>query len=68
MQHNQYPVVESLGREIVRARELHQQVYAAIGEVMRQVGSGNELPIQETKRTASAMVDSVLRSPDALPG
>ena len=32
---------------------------------MRQVGSGNELPIQETKRTASAMVDSVLRSPDA---
>ena len=65
VQHNQYPVVESLGREIVRARELHQQVYAAIGEVMRQVGSGNELPIQETKRTASAMVDSVLRSPDA---
>ncbi|HMW71582.1 MAG TPA: DUF3391 domain-containing protein, partial [Cellvibrionaceae bacterium] len=65
VQHNQYPVAESLGREIVRARELHQQVYAAIGEVMRQLGTGNELPIQETKRTASAMVDSVLRSPDA---
>jgi HD-GYP domain-containing protein (c-di-GMP phosphodiesterase class II) len=66
IQHNQYPVVESLGREMTRARELHQQVYTAIGEVMRQVGTGNhELPIQETKRTASAMVDSVLRSPDA---
>jgi HD-GYP domain-containing protein (c-di-GMP phosphodiesterase class II) len=65
VQHNLYPVVETLGREIVRARELHQQVYTAISEVMHQVGTDNELPIQETKRTASAMVDSVLRSPDA---
>lgn len=66
IQHGQYPVAETLGREITRARELHQQVYMAIGEVMRQVGSGNhEVPIQETKRAASAMVDSVLRSPDA---
>lgn len=66
IQRDQYPVVETLGREIIRARELHQQVYHAIGEVMRQVGSGNqEVPIQETKRAASNMVDSVLRSPDA---
>ena len=63
--HNLYPVSETLGREIVRARELYQQVYTAIGEVLEQVGNGNDLPVQETKRAASARVDSVLRSPDA---
>jgi HD-GYP domain-containing protein (c-di-GMP phosphodiesterase class II) len=66
VQHNLYPVSESLGKEINRARILHHEVYNAIADVMQQVGSGNhDLPVQETKRAASAMVDSVLRSPDA---
>jgi len=67
IQRNQYPGVQPLKKEIKRARQLHQNVYHAVGEVLNYLGS-NELhrvPILETKRLASDMVDSVLRSPDA---
>lgn len=67
IQRNQYPPVQPLKKEIKRARQLHQNVYQAVGEVLDYLGS-NELhrvPIVETKRLASDMVDSVLRSPDA---
>jgi len=67
VQRNQYPAVQPLKKEIKRARQLHQNVYHAVGEVLNYLGS-NELhrvPILETKRLASDMVDSVLRSPDA---
>ncbi|SMF51583.1 HD-GYP domain, c-di-GMP phosphodiesterase class II (or its inactivated variant) [Alteromonadaceae bacterium Bs31] len=61
-----YREVEPLEKEIVRARELHQQVYNAVGAVMGHVNQDNHhVPINETKRVASSMVDSVLRSPDA---
>lgn len=67
IQRNQYPPVQPLRKEIKRARQLHQNVYHAVGEVLDYLGN-NELhrvPILETKRLASDMVDSVLRSPDA---
>lgn len=67
IQRNQYPGVQPLKKEIKRARQLHQNVYHAVGEVLNYLGS-NELhrvPILETKRLASDMVDSILRSPDA---
>ncbi len=61
-----YREVEPLEKEIVRARELHQQVYNAVGAVMGHVNQDHhQVPINETKRVASHMVDSVLRSPDA---
>src|SRR5690606_9792506 len=61
-----YQEVQPLEKEIGRARDLHLQVYRAVGAVMEQVdGNHHNIPIQETKRVASHMVDSVIRSPDA---
>src|SRR5690606_31785818 len=67
IQRDQYRQVKPLKREIRKAQQLHQNVYHAVGEVLAYLGS-NELhrvPIVETKRLASDMVDSVLRNPDA---
>lgn len=61
-----YKEVEPLEKEMAPARELHQQVYNAVGNVMEHVNRDHHnVPINETKRFASQMVDSVLRSPDA---
>ncbi len=61
-----YKEVQPLEKEISRARDLHLQVYRAVGAVMEQVDRNHHnIPIQETKRAASHMVDSVIRSPDA---
>jgi len=61
-----YREVEPLEKEMGSARELHQQVYTAVGTVMGHVNSDHHnVPMHETKRVASQMVDSVLRSPDA---
>lgn len=66
VKHNVYPVAEKLENEIGHAKQLHQQVFNAVGSVMEQVEQDhNNIPIAETKRVASSMVDSVLRSPDA---
>lgn len=55
-----------LTTEIFKARELHLRVFEAVGEVMKMVESDHHnLSVQETKRAASAMVDSVVRNPDA---
>ncbi|MGH1471767.1 MAG: HD-GYP domain-containing protein [Cellvibrionaceae bacterium] len=55
---------EPLEKEVKRAKQLHQRVHRAVGEVMKQIDSG-DLPVTETKRLASDMVDSILRNPDA---
>ncbi len=53
-------------QEISRARSLHREVYHAVSNVMTQMEAGHhKIPLQETKRAAGAMVDSILRSPDA---
>lgn len=67
IQRNQYRQIKPLKREIRKARELHQNVYHAVGEVLEYLGSNqlHKVPINETKRLASDMVDSVLRNPDA---
>ncbi|MGQ9425036.1 HD-GYP domain-containing protein [Gilvimarinus sp. F26214L] len=59
-----YTDKEPLKREIKRAKQLHQRVYLAIGEVMTQIDGGH-VPVAETRRLASEMVDSILRNPDA---
>lgn len=67
IQRDAYPEVKPLKREIRKAKQLHQNVYHAVGEVLGYLGS-NELhrvPMTDTKRLASDMVDSVLRNPDA---
>jgi len=61
-----YGEVEPVEKEIGQAKELHQQVYRAVGSVLSQIAVDNHnVPVRETKRAASAMVDSVIRSPDA---
>lgn len=61
-----YPVSQGLEKEIGKAKELHQQVYGAVSNVMEQVQRDpSNIPVSETKRVAGDMVDSVLRSPDA---
>jgi len=62
---NTYSNQETLKKEVKRARQLHQKVFRAVGEVMSQLENGVTSSIQETKRVASDMVDSVLRNPDA---
>lgn len=67
IQRNQYPPIKPLRKEVKRARQLHQSVYHAVGEVLDYLGENqlHKVPIGETKRLASNMVDSVLRNPDA---
>jgi HD-GYP domain-containing protein (c-di-GMP phosphodiesterase class II) len=67
IQRGLYREVESLQKEVKRARQLHQKVYGAVAEMVQQLES-NQLDgasLGETKRVASEMVDSVLRNPDA---
>lgn len=67
IQRNLYREVQPLKKEVKKARQLHQKVYGAVGEVLDQL-ERNQLQtasIGETKRVASEMVDSVLRNPDA---
>jgi HD-GYP domain-containing protein (c-di-GMP phosphodiesterase class II) len=67
IQRNVYSQVQPLRKEIRKAKQLHQNVYHAVGEVLEYLGSNqlHRVPITETKRLASDMVDSVLRNPDA---
>ncbi|WP_339896861.1 DUF3391 domain-containing protein [uncultured Gilvimarinus sp.] len=67
IQRNQYQEVKSLGREVKRARDLHQKVYSAVADVLSQLDTETfyDIPVAETRRLASDMVDSVLRNPDA---
>ncbi len=61
-----YTEIQPIEKEIGQAKALHQQVYSAVGTVLSQINVDHQqVPIKETKRAASAMVDSVLRSPDA---
>ena len=61
-----YSEITPLQKEIFKARDLHLRVHQAVGEVMKMVDRDHHnIPLQETKRAASAMVDSVIRNPDA---
>jgi len=67
IQRGLYREIEPLQKEVKRARLLHQKVYGAVVDVIRQLEE-NEwegASLGETKRAASEMVDSVLRNPDA---
>ncbi len=57
---------QPLKKEVKNAKQLHQKVFTAVGEVVEQLDHGRVIPVQETQRVASEMVDSVLRNPDAL--
>ena len=64
---NVYPVpTVPIQKEIEKAKGLHREVFGALGNVLQHIEKDhNSVPLNETKRVASEMVDSVLRSPDA---
>ncbi|MDO6746327.1 HD-GYP domain-containing protein [Gilvimarinus sp. 1_MG-2023] len=66
--HQHYPPVKALHREVKSAKQLHQKVYIAVGEILQKLDSEqmHDMPIAETRKLASDMVDSVVRNPDAL--
>lgn len=66
VKHNIYQTSLPMKKEIGKASKLHQQINTAVSSVLEQVQlDPTTIPVKETKRVASAMVDSVLRSPDA---
>ena len=60
-----YQQKSALNKEVAVAKELHQQVYSAMEQVLNQLEKGGDIPVKDTKRAASQMVDSVVRNPDA---
>lgn len=66
--YHHYPPVKPFHREVKNARQLHQKVYKAVGEILQKLDSEqvHDMPIAETRKLASDMVDSVVRNPDAL--
>lgn len=59
---NTYTTIAPLEKEMGKAKELHQQVYHAVGAVMEQVNQDHSnFPVREAKRVAGHMVDSVIR-------
>ncbi len=62
-----YREIKPLKKEVKKARQLHQKVYRAVGDILTQLDSErfHDLPVAETKKLASDMVDSVIRNPDA---
>ncbi len=67
VRHGVYPSeVVPLQKELDEARDLHRSVHGALRSVIEQLETEQQnIPIHETKRVAGAMVDSILRSPDA---
>ena len=66
IKHNTYQASTPINKEIGNAKNLHQQINSVVSAVLEQAQlDSSKAPVKETKRVASAMVDSVLRSPDA---
>lgn len=67
IQRELYREIQPLGKEVKRARQLHQKVYGAVIEVLDLLEKNqlHNTSLDETRRVASEMVDSVLRNPDA---
>jgi HD-GYP domain-containing protein (c-di-GMP phosphodiesterase class II) len=62
---NIYTHYEPLKKEIKRAQQLHQKVFRSVREVMSQLNDGATASLQEVRRSAGEMVDSIVRNPDA---
>lgn len=61
-----YEAPKPFRKEIRSARQLHQKVNFTIAELVRQLDENGVIPVKETQRVASELVDSVLRNPDAM--
>jgi HD-GYP domain-containing protein (c-di-GMP phosphodiesterase class II) len=64
--HNTYPLQAPRKKELQKAESLHKALHQAVAAVTHKLQSGEAVSLRSTRRVASAMVDSVLRHPDAL--
>lgn len=60
-----YPKARPVSREIFRADRLYQQVYRSLSQVLRDINTRGVIDAKEAVTATGAMVESVLRSPDA---
>lgn len=63
--HNHYPQPQGMNKEIHRAKELHNSVFSAMSSVAEQLMNKEAVDLQDARNSASDMVDSVVRNPDA---
>lgn len=64
--HNAYPAPVPAPYEAGRARVLHRQIVSGMGQVMVQIHGGKPLRLRQVNQLVEELVESVLRSPDAL--
>lgn len=64
--HSAYPPPAPARREAGVARKLHLQVLHSMHQVMVQVSSDHPLPLAQVNNVVEELVESMLRSPDAL--
>lgn len=60
-----YENTKTLKQEIAAASSLHDDVAAAVDQVMEQVAAGKPIVLPATRKVANKMVDSIIRNPDA---
>lgn len=60
-----YEKTKSLRQEISTASNLHDDVAAAVDQVMQQIAAGKPVALPATRKVANKMVDSIIRNPDA---
>lgn len=64
---NFYHEVVPLQKEVKKAKQLHQKIYAEVGDVIKQLEylPAEDISLNQAQKIVSEMVDSVIRNPDA---
>lgn len=67
IQRNLYHEVIPLQKEVKKAKQLHQKIYAQVVDVIKllEIKPAEDISLVEAQRLISEMVDSVIRNPDA---
>lgn len=60
------PYSKQFEDEFPRAWDIREQATTTLNSLFTDVRTGKSLDVEETKRTVTGMVDSILRNPDAL--
>lgn len=60
-----YKKSSSFGTEFRTANQLYKDITLTASQIFSDISSGNEVDLSSLKRTATSVVDSVVRNPDA---
>ncbi|MCW8928927.1 MAG: DUF3391 domain-containing protein [Gammaproteobacteria bacterium] len=60
-----YEKTSSFGTEFRTANQLYKDITVTASQIFSNVNSGNDIDLGSVKRSATAVVDSVVRNPDA---